>query len=89
MDQAADDVAALSTTLEESSSCTGCDPPLTPEAALAKENEVLRTALGDAKRRLKELEGEEEGFMCEGAFDLVNSLCRDREFQNICGIGGA
>jgi len=43
---------------------------------LTKENELLRGALGDAVRRLAELEGEKERFMSEDVFDLVNSLCR-------------
>eukprot|EP00421_Protoceratium_reticulatum_P008817 CAMPEP_0168366480 /NCGR_PEP_ID=MMETSP0228-20121227/5246_1 /TAXON_ID=133427 /ORGANISM="Protoceratium reticulatum, Strain CCCM 535 (=CCMP 1889)" /LENGTH=549 /DNA_ID=CAMNT_0008379275 /DNA_START=9 /DNA_END=1655 /DNA_ORIENTATION=+ len=44
---------------------------------LSQENDVLRGALGDAVRRLSEIEGEQERFMSEGVFDLVNSLCRE------------
>lgn len=47
-----------------------------PVDRLTRENEVLRGALGDAVRRLSELEGEKERFMSEDVFDLVNSLCR-------------
>jgi len=43
---------------------------------LSRENAALRGALGDAVRRLSELEGEQEHFMSEGVFDLVNSLHR-------------
>lgn len=46
------------------------------KATLSRENELLRGALGDAARRLAELEGEKERFLSEDVFDLVNSLCR-------------
>ena len=39
------------------------------------ENEALRSALGECWKRLKDLEAEREGFISEGIFDLVNSLC--------------
>jgi len=44
-------------------------------ARLTRENEALRGALGQAVRRLSELEGEQERFLAEGVFDLVNSIC--------------
>ena len=44
-------------------------------ARLTRENEALRGALGQAVRRLSELEGEQEHFLAEGVFELVNSLC--------------
>lgn len=47
-------------------------------AKLSMENKALRGALGDAVKRLSELEGEQERFMSEGVFDLVNSLCREQ-----------
>lgn len=53
-----------------------CQDKQVSVARLSRENEVLRGALGDAMRRLKELEGEQERFLSEGVFDLVNSLCR-------------
>lgn len=59
---------------DEASSCKHDDEPL---ARLARENEALRGALGDAVRKLTELEGEKERFLSEDVFDLVNSLCRD------------
>ncbi|CAL1137941.1 unnamed protein product [Cladocopium goreaui] len=39
------------------------------------ENEALRSALGECWQRLKDLEAEREGFVSEGVFDLVNTLC--------------
>jgi len=42
---------------------------------LARENEALRGALGQAVKRLSQLEGEQERFLAETVFDLVNSLC--------------
>jgi len=59
---------------DEASSCKLDDEPL---ERLARENEALRGALGDAVRKLTELEGEKERFLSEDVFDLVNSLCRD------------
>jgi len=46
-------------------------------ARLSRENEALRGALGDAVRRLSELEGQQERFMSEDVFDLVNCICRE------------
>jgi len=40
-----------------------------------RENEALRLALGAAVKRVSQLEGEQEHFLSEGMFDLVNSLC--------------
>jgi hypothetical protein len=59
---------------DEALSHTRDDAPL---ERLARENEALRGALGNAVRKLAELEGEKERFMSEDVFDLVNSLCRD------------
>jgi hypothetical protein len=52
-------------------------PPEPVDDRLTRENTALRGALGDAVRRLAELEGEKERFISEDVFDLVNSLCRD------------
>jgi len=50
-------------------------PQANPVLRLSQENEALRGALGQAMKRLSELEGEQERFLAEGVFDLVNSLC--------------
>jgi len=52
-------------------------------ANLALENRALKGALNNAVKRLSELEGEQECFMSEGVFDLVNSLCREGSACNM------
>mmetsp|Transcript_64098 Transcript_64098/g.126794 ORF Transcript_64098/g.126794 Transcript_64098/m.126794 type:complete len:419 (-) Transcript_64098:123-1379(-) len=52
-------------------------------ANLALENRALKGALNNAVKRLSELEGEQECFMSEGVFDLVNSICRDGSACNM------
>merc|ERR1712151_1379387 len=48
------------------------------EAMLKLENQALRNALTDAVSRLSKLEGDQERFMSEGIFDLVNALSRSQ-----------
>lgn len=55
---------------------------------LASENATLRDALTTTTRRLAELQGEKEGFLSEGVFDLVNTLCRSAPFSSE-SMGGA
>jgi len=50
-------------------------------ANLARENRALKGALNNAVKRLSELEGEQECFLSEGVFDLVNSPCRIDELE--------
>jgi len=52
-------------------------------ANLALENRALKVALSNAVKQLSELEGEQECFMSEGVFDLVNSLCRESSACNM------
>lgn len=52
-------------------------------ANLALENRALKGALNNAVKRLSELEGEQECFLSEGVFDLVNSLCREGSACNM------
>jgi len=50
----------------------------TPTSRLEKENWALRNALSETAGRLAELEGEQQVFMAEGVFDLVNSVALSR-----------
>jgi len=52
-------------------------------ANLALENRALKGALNNAVKQLSELEGEQECFLSEGVFDLVNSLCREGSASNM------
>jgi len=54
-------------------SCSGCAEVVNEE--LVRYNEALKRALGVAVRKLAQLEGENERFLAEDVFDLVNSLC--------------
>lgn len=42
---------------------------------LILENQALREAFGDTQKRLMQLEDERRGFMDEGIYDVVNSIC--------------
>lgn len=74
---------AMNTNIPNSSEL---DQDASPVRRLSAENQSLRATLSSMVKHISELEGEQERFMSEGIFDVVNSVCRDTKSGEITTV---